>query len=430
MPCIPGVPVTCIGKVVDGIGGGVGDTVGDALGNSFAEAMRDGAAWVIQTTIGWWIEVPAIDLTSSPADTIRGYIIWLAAVVATAGIIWQGIVLAVSRRPDPALQVGRGLFTLAFWGAVGIIGPAAALRAGDAFSTWVLSEAAHGQASDRLVKLASLGSIESPGAVIILGLVMMLAGLAQACLMMFREASLIILAGLVVLAAAGSFTHATRPWLPRLLGWMLALIIYKPAAALVYATALTLVGDGDDPRTVIVGLVMMILAIAALPVLMKFFTWTAGTATGGGGGMAALAGASAAAIHGSVALSSKPGASAARQADHVRQDLGATGGIPMPRASSTPFGAGGGSPSAATGTAGGTAPGGFSSSAALGARAGGTATGGTAGASAGASSASASGAAGAGAAAGPVGAVIVQGASTAVRAARGAGEAMTQEGPQ
>src|SRR3954452_17953550 len=216
MPCIPGVPVTCIGKVIDGIGGGVGDSVGNALGNSFAEAMRDGAGWVIETTIGWWINVPAIDLQASPAGTIRGYVLWIAAVVATAGVIWQGIALAISRRPEPALNVGRGLFTLAFWGAVGIIGPAAALRAGDAFSSWVLDEAAHGQASDRLIKLASLSSIESPGAVMILGLAMMLVGLIQACLMMFREASLIVLAGVVVLAAAGTFTHATRPWLPRI----------------------------------------------------------------------------------------------------------------------------------------------------------------------------------------------------------------------
>jgi hypothetical protein len=387
MPCIPGLPVTCLGDVT----GAAGGVVTGALGNGFADAMREGAAWVIKTTIGWWIDVPAIDLAASPAATIRSYVLWLAAAVAAGGIIWQGVLLAVSRRSQHALDVGRGLFTLALWSAVGIAGPAAALRAGDAFSVWVLDTSAHGQAADRLVSLASLNGIQSPGAVIVLGLLMMLAGLAQAVLMMFREGALVILSGVVVLAAAGSMTHATRPWLPKVIGWMLALICYKPAAALVYATAITLVGEGTDPRTVIVGLTMMLLALVALPMLMKLFTWASGSATGGGGGLATLAGASAAAIHAGVALRSAPSSSAAAQAGNVRADLGPVAGPPSSGAGSAAAGA--------SHLAGGT------------------------------SGAAAGGAAAAGAAAaGPLAAVMVAqaAAQTATRAAGVAGAAMTE----
>jgi len=321
LPCVPALPAGCLNGVGQAVGGAASGVIGDVVGNSFAEAMRQGATWVMKTTIGWWIDVPAIDLTSSPAGTIRGYVLWLAIAVATAGVIWQGIVMAVSRRPDPVLTVARGLFTVAFWAAVGVIGPAAALRAGDSFSSWVLDTAGHGQATDRLLTLAGLGSVSSSGAVILLGLLMMIAGLAQAVLMMFREGALVVLSGVVVLAAAGTFTHATRPWLSRVLGWMLALICYKPAAALVYASALTLVGNSDDPRTVLVGLTMMLLSIVALPVLMKFFTWTTGAASGGGGGLAALAGASAAGIQASVALGSAPGRAASQQAAQLSRDL-------------------------------------------------------------------------------------------------------------
>src|SRR4051812_42084136 len=323
MACIPGLPAACLGNPANGIAGNLATGV---LGNGFADAMRDGAAWVIKTTIGWWINVPALDLATSPAATIRSYVLWVALVVAVGEVIWQGILLTVTRRPEPALDVGRGLFTLALWSALGIIGPAAALRAGDAFSVWVLDAAAHGHAADRLIRLASLSGIDSAGAGILLGLLMMLAGLAQAVLMMFREGALVILAGVVVLAAAGSMTRATRPWLPKVLGWMLALICYKPAAALVYASAITLVGEGDDPRTIFVGLTMMLLAIVALPVLMRLFTWATGAATSGGGGMATLAGASAAAIHAGVALRSAPGASASSQAAQLRTDLGTPAG--------------------------------------------------------------------------------------------------------
>ena len=333
MACLPGAPVLCTNP---------GQAVGNVLGSVFADQMREGAAWVIKTTIGWWIDVPAIDLTTSPADKIRSYVLWLALVVATAGVMWQALAMILSRRPEPALRIGAGLFTLAFWAAVGITGPAAALRAGDAFSSWVLNAAAHGGAADRLVHLASLDGIDSAGAVIVLGLVMMIGGLVQAILMLFREAALVILAGVVVLAAAGQFTGATRPWLGRVIGWMLALICYKPAAALVYASALTLVGDGTDARTIFVGITMILLAIIALPALMKFFTWATGTAGGGVGGLAALAGASAAAMHAKVALDSMGGAS--RQAEHISNDLG------------PPSGPGGGVPGAGPGSGSGGGP--------------------------------------------------------------------------
>ena len=394
MACLPGLPLTCLGNVA----GAAGGLVTGALGNSFADAMRDGAAWVIKTTIGWWIDVPAIDLATSPAAAIRSYVLWLAAVVATGGLIWQGLLLAVTRRSQHALDIGRGLFMLALWSAIGIVGPAVALRAGDAFSAWVLDTSAHGQAADRLVSLASLNGIQSSGAVIVLGLVMMLAGLAQAVLMMFREGALVILAGVVVLAAAGSMTHGTMPWLPKVIGWMLALICYKPAAALVYATAITLVGEGTDPRTVIVGLTMMLLALVALPMLMKLFTWASGSATGGGGGLATLAGASAAAIHAGVALRSAPNTSASNQSGNLRADLGPVAGQPS---AGTP----GGSPGSAVPTGAGQRAGGAAGAATTGPASPGAAAG------------------------GPLAALMVAqaAAQTTTRAAGVAGSAMTEE---
>jgi hypothetical protein len=63
--------------------------------------------------------------------------------------------------------------------------------------------AAGGQAADRLVQLASLDGVGSAGAVVVLGLLMMLAGLVQAVLMLFRGGAIVILAGVLVLAAAG-----------------------------------------------------------------------------------------------------------------------------------------------------------------------------------------------------------------------------------
>lgn len=337
----------------------------DAVAGTFADQMREGAKWVIETTVGWWIKVPAIDLAASPVDQIRSFVLPLAVLTAVAGVLWQGLRMTVTRKPDPLLDIGRGLWTVALWSAVGVIGPAAALKAGDSFSSWVLERAADGGAADRLVGLASMNGVSAPGAVIVFGLFMMLAGLLQAILMIFREGSLVILAGVIVLAASGSLTRSTRPWLQRVLGWMLALICYKPAAALVYGAALTLAGEGDDPRTVVVGMTMLALSLIALPVLMKLFTWAAGRVEGSGGaGMAALAGASAAGIHAAAAMRGGPstGGGASAQAQRIRDDLGPAAG---PLASGSggappPNGAGptGGPPPAPTGSGQGSPAGG------------------------------------------------------------------------
>jgi hypothetical protein len=330
-------PASCL---VDGVASGaqaVGGAAAAAVGNQFAEAMADGASWVLRTTIGWWVDVPAIDLQASPATTIRDYVLWLSLAVATVGVLWQGILLTLSRRPDPLFGIGRGLFTVALWGAVGIIGPAAALRAGDAFSSWVLNEASSGEAMERLAGLAGMAGVTSPGAIILLGLLLMITGLAQAVIMIFREGAVVVLSGVVVLAAAGSFTNATRPWLNKVLGWMIALIAYKPIAALVYATAIAMVGTGHDPRTFLVGLTMIILAIFTLPALMKFFTWTTGSvAMGGVVTGAGILGASASAVQIANSARAGAGASAAEQAAHIRQDLGPASSAQVGAASAGP----------------------------------------------------------------------------------------------
>jgi type IV secretion system protein TrbL len=78
---------------------------------------------------------------------------------------------------------------------------------------------------------------------------------------------------------------------------LIAFILYKPAAAIVYATAFQLVGsdlsmdDGTGLLKIITGVVMMVLALSALPALMRFLAPMVSQAGGGGHTALALAGA-------------------------------------------------------------------------------------------------------------------------------------------
>lgn len=307
----------------DQVGGAVGGAIGDSAVQSFAAAMSEAAQWVIRTTVGWWLYVPSIDLENSPAAKVRGAVLALSVVVAVAGVMWGGLRMAFRRKGEAAWDVGSGLLRLAAVSALAFVAPQLLLNFGDSFSVWVLESSVTGDVAERFVMLASMGGIASPGVVIFAGIVILFAGGIQAVLMFLREGGIVILSGLLVLAAAGGFNPATKSWFPKVSGWLLALVLYKPFAALTYATAFFLIGDEDgDPRSLFVGLTMLVLSIVALPAMIKFFSWAAPAAVNagsGGGGLAALGGAALAA-----AALRQPagGGSASDHASQLRSDLG------------------------------------------------------------------------------------------------------------
>jgi type IV secretion system protein TrbL len=135
--------------------------------------------------------------------------------------------------------------------------------------------------------------------VIVLGLVSVFVSLVQIGLMVARNGMLVILAG--VLPTSGSFTSTEigKAQFQKLVAWLIAFMLYKPAAAIVYATALSgvnLFGD-EGLISLVTGMVLMVLAVLALPALMRFAGPVVGAVAsdGGGGGQVAAAGATVAA---------------------------------------------------------------------------------------------------------------------------------------
>ena len=51
---------------------------------------------------------------------------------------------------------------------------------------------------------------------------------------------LILLLGVLPIAAAATNTEMGRGWFKQIIAWLLAFILYKPVAAIVYATAIRL----------------------------------------------------------------------------------------------------------------------------------------------------------------------------------------------
>ena len=357
-------PVCAVGHVVQSV---TASAAGDVLGG-LAQAINTGVVWVVENTATWWVRIPSPNLAAEPAVAhLQQWLLPVTAAVAVAGVIAAGARMAIRRRANPLLDVTGGLLALAAATTLGTVVPALLLKAGDSWSAWILGVSTGGQFTQRLTETLTLGGSAAPAVALIFGTIAIVLSIVQAALMLFRQAALIILAGVLPLAAAGSIAPMTRTWIRKVSSWMLALIFYKPAAAAVYATAFTMIGSGGSFQTVLMGFVMLLLSVLALPALMKFFTWTTGAIAGSGGGGQLLG----AAAVGAVALGAMPsrggGSAAQDQAAFMNSRLGsppggssaggsagASGGPPSPGGwppsptGAGPAGPGSGQPSGAT----------------------------------------------------------------------------------
>ena len=284
MSCPTLISPTCV--VAGKAAGAVAGTVASGALNGIASAIQSGISWMVTQTVTWWVTIPSPDLAGEPAvGRLQQWIMPLVVAVAVLGLIIAGGRMALTRRANPLIDAGTGLAVIAATSAVGVLLPSLLLKAGDAWSSWVLQQSTGGQFAARLTDVLTLDGT-NPAVVVVLGIVAIMISAVQAVLMLFRQGALVVLAGVLPLAAAGMLTPATRGWFRRVTGWMLALIFYKPAAAAVYATAFTMIGTGRDARTVLMGFAMVFMSLLALPVLMRFFTWTTGhvaDSSGGGG---------------------------------------------------------------------------------------------------------------------------------------------------
>ncbi|MFF4128250.1 hypothetical protein ACFYYP_32395 [Microbispora rosea] len=364
-------------KAVEGGGQVLGDLAGTAAKGAvqygvdgLAQAIQYAVSWIITNTVSWWTRIDSPCLVADPAvgcsgpsavdaiERIQQWTLPFAVTVAAVCLLAVAAKIAVTRKTAPLVDAGTGILVILGTGSLGVLLPALLLKAGDEWSSWVLNMST-GDFSTKLVAVLGLAGA-SPGVVIVLGIAGVVMAAVQAVLMLFRQAALVVLAGMLPLAAAGSMTPLTRPWFRRVTGWMLALIFYKPAAAMVYATAFTMLGNASDARSTFMGFAMVLLSILALPVLLKFFTWASGSvseAVSGGGLLGTAVGGAVAvgAFRGGRAGFGGFGAGGASAVDHARFMSSA---MPFPagtRPASEAAGASGSPPSAAGRTAGASA---------------------------------------------------------------------------
>ena len=259
---------------------------------AIVESAARAAASLVGDAASWW-QVPSTSLLQPAVLGAHNALRPVLLLVLTASVLVQSIRIIVMRRGEPLFAVLGGLVRFAVAAALGVTVLQGALWAGDVLATSLLGSAAvdfGGTMREALT--ARRGGLAEPFLLLLLSVVVLLLAAAQWMAMALRQVALLAVAATLPLAAAGSLTATTRSWLSRLVPWALAMVLYKPAAALIHAVGeqyLTQLPEPAGPGvgTLLAGTVVLALGVAALPMSLRLLSWSSvRIATGGVSGEA------------------------------------------------------------------------------------------------------------------------------------------------
>ena len=408
------------------------------------------ATIIISAAVGLVTAIaPAVNSPGSPTVAfIQNSLWWYMIAVAVVGVIFGAVRMAWEQRAEPGKDLVKSLMTLVVVSGAGLTAVSLLVAAGDSFSVWLLNGSLGCSIEDtngtcfggNMAGLLALTTNPATGGlgailIIVLGLFAIVGSVVQILLMIVRAGMLVVLAGVLPVSAAATNTETGRNMFRKTVGWLLAFILYKPAAAIVYATAFKLSGtsifkdDGSGLISVIVGLTLMAVALVALPALMSLIVPAVSSiASGSGMAMAAMAGA-AMLPSGAVAAGRLLGGSGGGGSDEGGSSSSPPSGSTNSAGPSGGQGGSGPSGSPGTGSTGASGPAGASGVGSTGAAGAGAGAGAGGGAAAGGAAAG-GGAAAAGAAAGPVGVAVgagVQAVTGTMKAAAGAVQSAAED---
>ena len=173
-------PIDCSRAVLDRAGERVREEIREEISQAassaasnalteLAQAVNEGVHQLLKIMVAWITDVEAVDLTSGSAATTidqMGYL--LSPVVLLVGVV--GLLVAagrmvLTRKADPLVPLGGGVLVVVIVQALGVGVANLLLRAGDAWSVWVLNSTMTEQLEDRLILVMTFGQYDGSGPV-------------------------------------------------------------------------------------------------------------------------------------------------------------------------------------------------------------------------------------------------------------------------
>ena len=365
-------PACIVGKAV---GGGISSVAGDAI-TALAKAVLGALGRTIEWASTLWVGVGTPQVANSAGQSTgtvsflqQNLLAYTTGLAVLSTLIGAARIVYHEHKATQARELIRFLATYAAVSAGAATAASVLIGGSDQMAGWFINHADAGSNfSTHLAQLlgvagqtggftTGLAATATTAVIaIVLGLLAFLGSVIQIMLMLVRGGMLVLLVGTLPLIAAFSNTEMGHQWFRKATAWLLAFALYKPAAAIIYAVAFKL-GGQQGALALLDGVMMLFLAILALPALLRFLVPATSALASGGGAGVMLAGAA-----GAAAMRMPSGAAAIHSTSssyqHQAASHGATGA-----ASAVDFSAGAvtGSPglvaaSGAGGRAGASAP--------------------------------------------------------------------------
>jgi len=282
-----------------GLGNALEDIANDAIGN-LAKSIMEGMSQMVTTLSTFWVSMPTVNLTSEDGATaspvvsaVNSELMPWTLTLAVLAVILGGIRMIWEQRGAPLKDLLRSLVTLTLVSGLGLGVISILVIAADALASAIIEKSTDGKGfADAFQKIAAVKTGDAVFILIVLGLIGLIASLVQIVLMVVRSGMLVILAGILPTTAAFTNTEMGRQWFQKAVGWTIAFILYKPAAAIVYSVAFLLMSKTSGKDALIgsiTGFTLMIVALFALPALMRFVTPMVGAVAAGSGAAAGAA---------------------------------------------------------------------------------------------------------------------------------------------
>ncbi|PRZ11772.1 hypothetical protein [Nesterenkonia sandarakina] len=358
----------CKGK--EGLGDLAGNAANDAL-EAVAQGLANGAVAFLEMISTWWMNAPGPDLDNPAVASLQADMGYYIAAFAIIGFLFGLGRMVLSMDFKKIITAFAPIVTLIVVTGVYAVAIGALIAAGDGTAEWLLDRATDGDAN--LEVLASpVGDMgQNIGVFLIVSLLMFFGAIMNFLLMIFRDVGILVLLAFLPVVAASTGSVSGKQAFQKINSWMIALLLFKPVAAGIYALGLRMMtqdseieglgGELQNYASAMTGMLILALAGLALPALIKFIAPAAAMGAAAFGGGAAIAGAATVAAGAAV--------------------IGASGGAAAPAVAGGGAAAAGGGGAAAGGGAGaaGTAGGGSAGAGAAGASAAGGGSSGAAG---------------------------------------------------
>ena len=269
--CIATAPSCLAGKAASAAAGAAGGSILGTISSAFSKAEGETLKFLMSA----WVNIPTPQLSSSTGTVgfLQSSLSWYVAAAAVLGLLVAAGRLAIERKPDAAKEAATGMLTTLLTIGAGVATISLLSSAGDAFSSWIIGQAANGgTAASALSQLGSFAGLAAagPGLIIVLAIIAIVGMLVQLAMILIRSALLVVLVGIWPLAASASMTEMGRQWFKKITAWIIAFLLFKPAAAIVYAAAIKMTVSSTGALGSIEGVILIILASLTLPALMKF----------------------------------------------------------------------------------------------------------------------------------------------------------------